>query len=63
MVYLLCMGVCACAIGMDYIPGEVINIEAMDYEIYKNGKDRSALCNAANKSARHRAPSPPAWWV
>ena len=48
-VYLLCMGVCACAIGMDYIPGEVINIEAMDYEIYKNGKDRSALCNAANK--------------
>ena len=48
-VYLICMGVCACAIGMDYIPGEVINIEAMDYEIYKNGKDRSALCNAANK--------------
>lgn len=48
-LYLICMGVCACAIGMDYIPGEVINIECMDYEIYKNGKDRSALCNAANR--------------
>ena len=37
------------AIGMDYIPGETLNIEVMDYEIYRSGKDRSALCNACTK--------------
>ena len=47
--FFLCAAVVTIAIGADFIPGETINIEAMDYEIYKNGRDRSALCNACNK--------------
>lgn len=49
MLFFACMIVVSMAIGMDFIPGETINIECMDYEIYVNGKDRSALCNACNK--------------
>ncbi len=47
--FILCAIIVTIAIGMDYIPGETLSIEAMDYEIYRTGKDRSALCNAANK--------------
>ena len=47
--FFLCAFVTTVAIGADFIPGETINIECMDYEIYKNGRDRSALCNACNK--------------
>lgn len=47
--FFLCSLVVTVAIGMDYIPGETLNIEVMDYEIYRSGKDRSALCNACNK--------------
>ena len=47
--FFLCAFVVTVAIGADFIPGETLNIEAMDYEIYKNGRDRSALCNACNK--------------
>ena len=47
--FFICAAVVTVAIGADFIPGETINIEAMDYEIYKNGRDRSALCNACNK--------------
>jgi Na+/melibiose symporter-like transporter len=49
ILFFLCMAVSALAIGCGFIPGETMNIECMDYEIYKNGKDRSALCNACNK--------------
>jgi Na+/melibiose symporter-like transporter len=47
--FFVCAAVVTVAIGADFIPGETINIECMDYEIYKNGRDRSALCNACNK--------------
>ena len=47
--FFLCALVTTVALGADFIPGETINIECMDYEIYKNGRDRSALCNACNK--------------
>lgn len=47
--FFLCMFIVATALGADFIPGSTINMECMDYEIYKNGKDRSALCNACNK--------------
>ena len=47
--FFICAAVVTVAIGADFIPGETLNIEAMDYEIYKNGRDRSALCNACNK--------------
>lgn len=49
VLFFIPMAITAIAIGAGYIPGETINIECMDYEIYKNGKDRSALCNACNK--------------
>lgn len=47
--FFVCAAVVTVAIGADFIPGEILNIECMDYEIYKNGRDRSALCNACNK--------------
>lgn len=47
--FFLCAAVVTISIGADYIPGETLNIEVMDYEIYRAGKDRSALCNACNK--------------
>jgi Na+/melibiose symporter-like transporter len=36
------------SIGAMYISSANLNMECMDYEIYKHGKDRSALCNACN---------------
>lgn len=47
--FFVCAAIVTTAIGADFVPGETLNIEAMDYEIYKNGRDRSALCNACNK--------------
>lgn len=47
--FFVCAAVVTTAIGADFMPGETLNIECMDYEIYKNGRDRSALCNACNK--------------
>lgn len=48
-MFLGCAAVTTTAIGMGYIPGSTVDIEIMDYEIYKNGKDRSGLCNAINR--------------
>ncbi len=48
-LFLACVAVTTTAVGMGYIPGSTIDIEIMDYEIYKNGKDRSGLCNAVNR--------------
>lgn len=47
--FFLCAGVVATSIGAGYIPGATLTMECMDYEIYKNGKDRSALCNAGDR--------------
>lgn len=44
--FLICLLINALAFGSDFMPSAVINLECMDYEIYKNGRDRSALCNA-----------------
>ena len=49
VAFFVLLAISATAIGYNYIPGETINIECMDYEVYKNGKDRSALCNATVK--------------
>lgn len=46
VVFLACMAISATAIGCDYIPGETLSMECMDYQIYKCGKDRTALCGA-----------------
>lgn len=48
-IFFAMMAIVTVAIGCDYIPGETLNIEVMDYEIYLHGKDRSALCNACNR--------------
>ena len=49
VIYFGCVGLCAFAIGVDFMPDGVMNIECMDYDIYKNGKDRSALNNALGR--------------
>lgn len=46
---LVLVAISATAIGIGYIPQEALNIECMDYQIYKNGKDRSAQVNATSK--------------
>lgn len=46
---LILVAISATAIGIGYIPGEALNIECMDYQIYKTGKDRSAQVNATSK--------------
>ena len=47
--FFVCAAITTIAIGADYIPGATLDMECMDYEIYRSGKDRSALCNACNK--------------
>lgn len=49
MLFFILTAIAATGIGAGFIPGEAINIECMDYEIYKNGKDRSALVNSTTK--------------
>lgn len=49
LIFFGCMAISAITIGCGFIPGTSIIIECMDYEVYKNGKDRSALCNAGDK--------------
>lgn len=48
-LFLTCVAITTTAVGMGYIPGSTIDIEIMDYEIYKNGKDRSGLCSAVTR--------------
>jgi Na+/melibiose symporter-like transporter len=43
---LVLTGVAVLTMGMGFVPGEVMHLEIMDYEVYKNGKDRSGLINA-----------------
>lgn len=49
ILFFLCSGITATAIGCGFMCGGTLEIECMDYEIYKHGKDRSALCNACFK--------------
>ena len=42
------MAIIITAMGISFVPGEICMIEVMDYNIYMNGRDRSAQCNAAN---------------
>lgn len=39
----------ALAIGTDFVPQSTVEMEIMDYTIYKTGKDRSALTGVLNK--------------
>ncbi len=49
VLFLVLVAIGATAIGISYIPQEVMNMEVMDYEVYLHGVDRSAQCNAVNK--------------
>lgn len=46
-VFFAAMFIMALAIGIDFVPGSSIDMEIMDYTIYKTGKDRSALTGVA----------------
>ena len=48
-LFLVCAAITTTAVGMGYIPGSTVDIEIMDYDIYKNGKERSGLCNSMNR--------------
>ena len=48
-IFFVSMFVSAFAIGMGFVPGNAMGMEVMDYQIWKNGKDRSALTQAGNK--------------
>ncbi len=48
-LFFVCMVIPSFCMGANYIPVGVMNMETMDYDVYKNGKDRSALNIAAGK--------------
>lgn len=48
-LFFVSMFISAFAIGMGFVPGNAMNMEVMDYQIWKNGKDRSALTQAGSK--------------
>ena len=49
LVFFICLFVMAYAIGNDFIPQSTVEMEIMDYTIYKTGKDRSALSGVVNR--------------
>lgn len=48
-LFFLGMFIMALAIGTDFVPQSTVEMEIMDYTIYKTGKDRSALTGVLNK--------------
>ena len=48
-LFFVSMFVSAFAIGLGFVPGNAMGMEVMDYQIWKNGKDRSALTQAGGK--------------
>ena len=49
LVFFICLFVMAYAIGNDFVPQSTVEMEIMDYTIYKTGKDRSALSGVVNR--------------
>lgn len=48
-LFFACMFLASLAMGTGFVPGGVINMEIMDYDVWKNGKERSALNNSVGK--------------
>lgn len=48
-LFFLAMFIMALAIGTDFVPQSTVEMEIMDYTIYKTGKDRSALSGVLSK--------------
>lgn len=46
VVFYLLMFASSFTIGLDFVPGQNMGMEIMDYEVYLTGKDRSALMGA-----------------
>ena len=46
LVFFVLMFASSFTIGLDFVPGQNMGMEIMDYQIYLTGKDRSALMNA-----------------
>lgn len=47
--FFVCLGICATALGMEFVPVGATTMEVMDYEVYKNHRDRSATINATGR--------------
>lgn len=48
-LFFLGMFIMVLAIGVDFVPQSTVEMEIMDYTIYKTGKDRSALSGVVSK--------------
>ncbi len=48
-LFFVAMFIMALAIGTDFVPQSTVEMEIMDYTIYKTGQDRSALSGVVNK--------------
>lgn len=49
VIFFACMTITSFAMGTSFVPTGVLNMESMDYDVYKNGRERSALNMAAAK--------------
>ena len=48
-LFFVCLVINSFCMGAAFVPGGVMNMEVMDYDVYKNGVDRSALNFATSK--------------
>lgn len=49
VIFFVCLVIAAFAMGAIFPPQGIMNLETMDYDIYKNDKDRAAIQNAVSK--------------
>lgn len=47
--FFICLALCATALGTEFVPAGAMAMESMDYEVYKNGRDRAATINTLGK--------------
>ena len=47
--FFVCLAICATSLGMEFVPSGALAMESMDYEVYKNKRDRSASINTLGR--------------
>lgn len=47
--FFISLALCATALGTEFVPAGALAMESMDYEVYKNGRDRAATINTLGK--------------
>lgn len=47
--FFVSVALCAVALGTEFVPAGALAMESMDYEVYKNGRDRAATINTLGK--------------